>query len=125
MKNIINIIMLSLILVVTGGCLKKQNIQMEEEKLATFFDKADLKTEQIYRSLFDKNALDEEVSVFVKCKSITDENLKQVEKLGADIQKMSEEFLTVRCPASTLLKLAEFDFVAAIEGATNVKLRRE
>lgn len=91
--------------------------------LTTFYEKADLSTEQIYIRLAEKNQLNHEVSLFIKCSDCSPANLDSLKALGVTPGPVNENIVTAKLPAQAIPAVADLAFVITLEGAKPGKFR--
>jgi len=101
------------------GCSRQR--QFVAPELTTFYEKADLSTEQIYIRLAEKNQLNHDVSLFIKCSDCSPVNLDSLKEF-ATLGPVNENIITAKLPAHAIPAVADFAFVIALEGAKSGKL---
>jgi hypothetical protein len=103
------------------GCSRPP--QFHAPDLIAFYQKADLSTEQVYIRLAEKNQLNHEVSLFIKCSDCSPASLDSLTALKVTLGTVNENIITARLPASAIPAVAECSFVTSIEGAKPGKLK--
>ncbi len=121
MKIIKYLYLLLLLTLMLPGCFHQK--QYSSPNLATFYQKADLNTERIYQRLVEKNQLDQEVSLFIKCNECSSIQQDSLQALRVKINQVNGNIVTARIPVSAIPVVAELSFVTALESAKAGKLK--
>jgi len=93
------------------------------KQFASFEVKADLATKQLYQTLAEQDKLNTKIDALIKCNQNTQNEINILKKLDVKIKSQSGNIFSVVCDAKSLPKLADLEFIHAIEAGKRVKLR--
>lgn len=120
MRNFILCFLVLSIMLFWLSCGGSNRMQMVKQ-LASFEVKADLATKQLYHTLADEHNLNTQITVLAKINQHTMNEDNSLRKLNVKVKSKSGDVYAIICAAKVLPKLADLDFVLAIESGKQAK----